>query len=234
MQCLIRKKKDRRIRELNSYLHPKDSIQHCHSKYKKGKNDNGTIAASFIGVFLFLGGLGVSTLQTTNAQSEDQENTNTTESPISGYDIHAKINKHDASDLSHKMDHYCKLSESIVAVCQLYDGEGADAKLAQIEFIITEDQYDQLPDKEKPSWHNHAVELTPQRGAPEFVDLPPGVNGTELLSTLQTTYGKVITVWEPNEELPQSEPYAFWVDSPFALGQDKNDNLHNEWPAAGN
>ena len=201
---------------------------------KKGRMINGTIAASFIGVFLFLGGLGVSTLQTTNAQSEDQENTNTTESPISGYDIHAKINKHDASDLSHKMDHYCKLSESIVAVCQLYDGEGADAKLAQIEFIITEDQYDQLPDKEKPSWHNHAVELTPQRGAPEFVDLPPGVNGTELLSTLQTTYGKVITVWEPNEELPQSEPYAFWVDSPFALGQDKNDNLHNEWPAAGN
>jgi hypothetical protein len=192
------------------------------------------IAASAIGVFLFFGGLGVSTLQTTNAQSEEQENTNTTESPISGYDIHAKINKHDASDLSHKMDHYCKLSESIVAVCQLYDGEGADAKLAQIEFIITEDQYDQLPDKEKPSWHNHAVELTPQRGAPEFVDLPPGVNGTELLSTLQTTYGKVITVWEPNEELPQSEPYAFWVDSPFALGQDKNDNLHNEWPAAGN
>jgi hypothetical protein len=48
-------------------------------------------------------------------------------------------------------------------------------------------------------WHNQAVELTPQRGAPEFVDLPPGVNGTELLSTLQTTYGKVITLWEPNE-----------------------------------
>jgi hypothetical protein len=193
------------------------------------------IAASAIGVFLFLGGLGgVNTLQNTIAQSEDQESTNTTESPISGYDVHARINKHDASDLSHKMDHYCKLSESIVAVCQLYDGEGADAKLAQIEFIITEDQYDQLPDKEKPNWHNHAVELTPQRGDPEFVDLPPGVTGTELLSTLQTTYGKVITVWEPNEELPQSEPYAFWVDSPFALGQDKNDNLHNEWPAASN
>jgi hypothetical protein len=203
-----------------------------------------TFAASIIGMFLVIGGLGtgmgmgigVNLLQNTFAQSEEQANTstNTTESPLAGYDIHAKINKHDASDLSHKMDHYCKLSESIVAVCQLYDGEGPDAKLVQIEFIITEDQYDQLPDKEKPSWHNHAVELTPQRGAPEFVDLPPGVNGTELLSTLQTTYGKVITLWEPSEELPQSEPYAFWVDSPFALGQDKNDNLHNEWPSAAN
>lgn len=195
-----------------------------------------TFAASIIGMILVVGGLGLgigigdNSLQNTFAQSEGQANT--TESPLTGYDIHAKINKHDASDLSHKMDHYCKLSESIVAVCQLYDGEGSDAKLAQVEFIITEDQYDQLPDKEKPNWHNHAVELTPQRGAPEFVDLPPGVNGTELLSTLHTTYGKVITLWEPSEELPQSEPYAFWVDSPFALGQDKNDNLHNEWPAA--
>jgi Protein of unknown function (DUF1264) len=202
-----------------------------------------TFATSIIGMILVVGGLGTGIgmgigtnanfLQNTFAQSEEQANTNTTESPLAGYDIHAKINKHDASDLSHKMDHYCKLSETIVAVCQLYDGEGPDAKLAQIEFIITEDQYDQLPDKEKPNWHNHAIELTPQRGAPEFVDLPPGVNGTELLSTLQTTYGKVITLWEPSEELPQSEPYAFWVDSPFALGQDKNDNLHNEWPSAG-
>ena len=197
-----------------------------------------TFAASIIGMILVIGGLGmgigtgINSPQNTFAQSEGQANTTATQSPLAGYDIHAKINKHDASDLSHKMDHYCKLSESIVAVCQLYDGEGPDAKLAQIEFIITEDQYDQLPDKEKPNWHNHAVELTPQRGAPEFIDLPQGVNGTELLSTLQTTYGKVITLWEPSEELPQSEPYAFWVDSPFALGQDKNDNLHNEWPAA--
>ena len=37
---------------------------------------------------------------------------------------------------------------------------------------------------------DQAVELTPQRGASEFVDLPPGVNGTELLSILQTTYGQ--------------------------------------------
>ena len=44
----------------------------------------------------------------------------------------------------------------------------------------------------------------------------------------------VISLCEPSEELPQSEPYAFWVDSPFALGQDKNDNLHNEWPVAVN
>jgi hypothetical protein len=25
--------------------------------------------------------------------------------------------------------------------------------------------------------------------------------------------------WEPDEELLHSEPYAFWVDNPYALGQ---------------
>ena len=170
--------------------------------------------------------LGMNQLQLTFAQNEGQENMTTTQEPVDGFNIHAAINRHDASDLGHKMDHYCKLDQTIVAVCQLYD----EGKLAQIEFIITEAQYDQLPDKEKQNWHNHAVELTPQRGDPEFVSLPPGVNGTELLATLQTTYGKVITIWEPEEELPQSWPYPFMVDSPFALGQDKNDNLQNEWP----
>ena len=28
------------------------------------------------------------------------------------------------------------------------------------------------------------------------------------------------------------EPYVFWADNPYVLGQDNNDNLHNEWPAA--
>jgi hypothetical protein len=168
----------------------------------------------------------MNSLQYSFAQSGEQENMTATQEPIDGYNIHAAINRHDASDLGHKMDHYCKLDQTIVAVCQLYD----EGKLAQIEFVITEAQYDQLPDKEKQNWHNHAVELTPQRGDPEFVSLPPGVNGTELLATLQTTYGKVITIWEPEEALPESWPYPFMVDSPFALGQDKNDNLQNEWP----
>lgn len=109
--------------------------------------------------------LGVNQLQLTFAQNEGQENMTATQEPVDGYNIHAAINRHDASDLGHKMDHYCKLDQTIVAVCQLYD----EGKLAQIEFIITEAQYDQLPDKEKQNWHNHAAELTPQRGDPEFV-----------------------------------------------------------------
>lgn len=155
-------------------------------------------------------------------------------SPTDGYDIHVTVNRHDSENLEADMDHYCKLDTRIVAVCQLYDGDGANAQLAQVEFIITDAQYDKLPDREKQNYHNHAVELTPERGEPGIVSLPKGVDGAELLKTLQQTYGKVVTLWDPSDDLPDYPPYVFQVDSPFALGQDKNDDLENEWETADN
>jgi hypothetical protein len=78
------------------------------------------------------------------------------------------------------MDHYCKLDSRIVAVCQLYAHDnnvmpGTGPQLSQIEFIITEEQYKQLPDRERPNWHNHAVKLTPERGNSSCVELPEGL-----------------------------------------------------------
>lgn len=48
---------------------------------------------------------------------------------------------------------------------------------------------------------------------------------------LQSTYGKVITLWDPEDAVPNFPPYVFAVDSPYALGQDLNNNLAKEWPA---
>ncbi len=185
----------------------------------------GVMMASIVSVIL----VGATTQQSSLGANNDKNNG---KDPTEGYNIHAIINRHDSQNLDHKMDHYCKLDTRIVAVCQLYAGDGPDAQLAQIEFIITDAQYDKLPPREKQNWHNHAVELTPQRGEPEFVSLPKGVEGAALLKTLQQTYGKVVTLWDPNDDLPSYPPYVFSVDSPFALGQDKNDNLENEWKAA--
>ena len=39
----------------------------------------------------------------------------------------------------------------------------------------------------------------------------------------------MITIWDPADPVPNYPPYAFLVDSPFALGQDLNGNLHKEW-----
>lgn len=178
---------------------------------------------------VFAGLSGISTFDIAPARGDGNH-----DEPTEGYDIHAKIKRHDAHDLDHKMDHYCKLDERIVATCLLYSGDEKNAKLEQIEFIISDDQYEQLPDREKQNWHNHAVELTPERGEPEFVDLPEGVDAGDLLDTLHKTYGKVITVWDNEDDLPDYLPYVFQVDSPFALGQDENDDLEEEWETGDN
>jgi hypothetical protein len=65
--------------------------------------------------------VGVNQLQYTFAQNQGQENMTATQEPVDGFNIHAAINRHDASDLGHKMDNYCKIDQTIVAVCQLYD-----------------------------------------------------------------------------------------------------------------
>lgn len=158
----------------------------------------------------------------------------THDNPTKGYDIHVTVGRHDSAHLDAQMDHYCKLDERIVAVCQLYattnNVTGGGPQLSQIEFIITDKQYLQLPLRERPNWHNHAVELTPERGSPTCVELPEGLECSALVGILQKTYGKVITIWDPADGLPRYPPYAFLVDSPFALDQDLNDNLHEEWP----
>ncbi len=154
--------------------------------------------------------------------------------PTLGYDIHVTVNKHDSAHLDAQFDHYCKLDDRIVAVCQEYaktnNKEGGGPQLSQIEFIITDEQYLTLPLRERASWHNHAVELTPERGMPTCEDPGPVGDCATLVSVLQGTYGKVITVWDPADGLPNYPPYVFNVESPFALNQDLNDDLENEWP----
>lgn len=175
---------------------------------------------------------------TTNASPTSQQSStasNASATPTNGYDIHVTVNRHDSMNIDAPMDHYCKLSDKIVAVCQLYfrDPEsGGTPILSQIEYIISKDQYIQLPPRERASWHNHAVELTPERGMPSCVSLPPGLTCEQLVSTLVNTYGKVITIWDPADETPSYPPYVFAVDSPFTLGQDLNSNLSKDWPTS--
>jgi hypothetical protein len=178
--------------------------------------------------------LGTNAFQLTEATSSMSAERHDDDNPTKGYDIHVTVGRHDSAQIDAQMDHYCKLDDRIVAVCQLYsttnDIKGGGPQLSQIEFIITDKQYLQLPLRERPNWHNHAVELTPERGAPTCVELPKGLECSALVGILQKTYGKVITIWDPADGLPRYPPYAFLVDSPFALDQDLNDDLHEEWP----
>lgn len=201
--------------------------EHSNNRFDKKKIVMSMAAAAMAATLV----IGVSSFQSIAAKPASAS----VSSPTEGYDIHVTVNKHDSAHLDAHMDHYCKLDPRIVAVCQLYATENNVAndetpQLAQIEFIITGDQYLTLPLRERANWHNHAVELSPERGMPTCED--PGAVGdcSALVNALQGTYGKVITVWDPSDPIPNYPPYAFLVDSPFALNQDLNDDLENEWP----
>jgi hypothetical protein len=206
-----------------------DSTERSSSRKSTGLNNRTKIVLGvMISAIVAVMATGAATMQNSIAQIDG-------ENPTQGYDIHVTVNRHDSENLNASMDHYCKLDKRIVAVCLLYAKENAAMKdagpqLAQVEFIISKDQYTKLPERERANWHNHAVELTPERGMPSCVSLPEGVECGSLVETLQGTYGKVITLWDPADAVPNYPPYVFAVDSPYALGQDLNNNLAKEWP----
>ena len=53
-------------------------------------------------------------------------------------------------------------------VCQLYDSNSPNATLIGVEYMITTDAYNKLPDREKPNWHYHKIEFVPNRADPKF------------------------------------------------------------------
>ena len=105
-----------------------------------------------------------------SAQQQNETTTmlSTMKKPVDGYDSPEghHCSKALFSDPSLAVHHYCKPSERIVATCQLYDGSSDNATLIGVEYVITHEQYNMLPEKENPYWHHHAEEFLPSHGNP--------------------------------------------------------------------
>ena len=114
------------------------------------------------------------------------------------------------------MHHYCKINDKIFLVCQLYYSESKNATLIGIEYIITHEQYNSLPDREKPNWHLHKIEFAPDRADPMFPELTPA-QAMALMGKLMDTYGKVIITWNPKDKLPAFPPQIQQVQHPFMV-----------------
>jgi hypothetical protein len=157
----------------------------------------------------------------TAAQPSMVNNTTTTNAtkPVDGYDdpkTHINAVRHVFDDPSLRVEHYCKPNDKIVVVCQLYDSDLANATLIGIEYIITQEQYDSLPDREKPYWHAHGVEFSPDRADPMMSELSPEEAKAQM-AMMAPTLGKVIITWNPNDEMPSFPPQVQLVDHPFVL-----------------
>ena len=161
-------------------------------------------------------------LSNTAIAQQQQEMTNTTAAagkPVDGYNLpqgHLNAVRHNFDDPSLRMEHFCKPHDRIMMVCQLYDSNSANATLIGIEYIISQEQYDSLPNREKPYWHAHREELSPQRADPRMPELSPEQAQAEM-AKLHPTWGKVIITWIPSDDLPSFPPQVQLVDHPFMV-----------------
>ncbi|KAA9349235.1 OBAP family protein [Larkinella humicola] len=94
--------------------------------------------------------------------------------------------------------HYCTQLNEDVVQCMIFDGNGKDAKIMGVEYIVSERLFKTLPDEEKKLWHSHHHEVKSETLiAPGL----PLVAEHELMEKLVSTYGKTFHTWHTDRDL---------------------------------
>jgi hypothetical protein len=101
--------------------------------------------------------------------------------------------------------HYVSRLNEDVQQAIIYDGNGEDAKIMGIEYIISERLFKTLDKEEKKLWHSHHYEV--KSGTLIAPGIPDAVEH-ELMEQLVSTYGKTIHTWHTDQqrELPIGSP----------------------------
>jgi hypothetical protein len=100
-------------------------------------------------------------------------------------------------------DHYCNQVNEDFAQCVLFDGNGKDARLHGVEYIISAKLYDTLPAGEKMYWHPHNYEIL----SGELV--MPGLLASAEKAALKqkiNSYGKTWHFWKTGVPGQKADP----------------------------
>ena len=121
-----------------------------------------------------------------------------------------------------RVSHYCHHVSPDLIQCLIYNGNGKDAKVIGIEYVIPEKVYATLPAKEKQYWHAHTGEV--ESG---MLALPGMATQAEkdTLAFVKTTYGKTWHVWRPEDKLPLGEPALMWPVDPDKMNEATKQSL---------
>ena len=87
----------------------------------------------------------------------------------------------------------------------IFDGNGKDAKIMGVEYIISDKLFNTLDEEEKKLWHSHHYEVTSGTLIAPGI---PDVAEHELMEKLVSTYGKTIHTWHTDQQqaLPVGSP----------------------------
>jgi hypothetical protein len=101
--------------------------------------------------------------------------------------------------------HYVNQLNEDLYQAVIFDGNGKDAKLMGVEYIITEKLFKTLPTEEKKLWHSHRYEV---KSGTLIAPGIPGIAEHELMEKLVSTYGKTIHTWHTDQDrtLPVGAP----------------------------
>jgi hypothetical protein len=134
------------------------------------------------------------------------------------------------SKLQFITQHYCAShtggKEGDVLQCTLFDGQGANAKLIGVEFLISDAAYRKLPDSEKKLWHAHTYEVL---GGGLIAPQMDKKTENEFMKVVMTMWGKAWHTWpDPSTPIPMGEPLLIWslmgdgqVDEKLQAARDK-------------
>ena len=100
--------------------------------------------------------------------------------------------------------HHCKVYDDDTAACLLFPyGMTDQDKPYGIEYVITTDQFKELPEEEQSYWHYHKTEFPRAEATfPELTDSELA----KVLPVLDETYGKVFYFWNYGDTYPMGEP----------------------------
>jgi len=115
------------------------------------------------------------------------------------------------NDPNHQMEahHFCRQVNHDFAQCALFDGNGQNANLTGIEYMISARLFDELPAEERKYWHPHNYEILSGRQL-QAPGLPAAEK--ELMKEKMNSYGKTWHVWMTNQGhgLPYGEAALAW------------------------
>ncbi|WP_406697857.1 DUF1264 domain-containing protein [Singulisphaera sp. Ch08] len=113
--------------------------------------------------------------------------------------------------------HYCKVVNDDVFQCILYDGNGPDAKLIGIEYLVSDALYQKMPAEEKAYWHDHKFEV--DSGLLKSLT-QTGAEEKKTMASVRPLWGKVFHTWASGKTYPIGPPRLFWSatgEEPFVL-----------------
>lgn len=101
--------------------------------------------------------------------------------------------------------HYCSVLDEDLNQCIIYDGNGKDAKIMGVEYILSKKMYETLPAEEKKLWHSHIYEVN------SGMLIAPGIPEAaehEFMKKIAGTYGKTWHTWHTDQQrtLPTGHP----------------------------